>query len=247
LSSKYSADGVRVILINTLGKHDNESIGKIVRLNNPIIEDDGTISSLFKANIYDTIIIGKDQKIKFKYSRPDNRVIFNQVMTILGVRQNKSINSYSKALLNSFNKIKFININSAQLESLSNVIIGKKAVINISISSCFGCPESKRVNTLKNLSKTVDDNIILVYLFGEGNSKDIIKEVSERLELTLSNILVGVIQRDGNMTDDEYFDIFRLNVDPSLFVINEMGRLIFIEKEGEASKIDQNYLTKYLQ
>jgi len=248
LSKKYSNIGVRLIFINTLGKHDYESVNNLVRLSSPIIEDDGIIYSLYNASTHETIIIGKDHKIKFKYPKPDNRMIFNQVLEILG--RNPETNNYylTEQLQNSIKNISFININDDKPDSLLNVINGKKAIINISISSCFGCPEGNRVKALKYLSRHYDDGKTqVIYLLGDGNSCEIAKELSDKMELKTYKIVVGVIQRKNNSNDDDYFRLFQLNIDPRLVIFNENGKLVFLEKEGEANKINQDYLIKNIQ
>ena len=247
VSKKYSNRGVKVILINTLGKHDYESVNKLIRLTCPIIKDDGSISFIFNANAYDTIIINEDRKIIFRYYRADNRMIFNQINRIFG--NNNQFRKYPKEQLeNDIENISFLNIRDNNIALLKNIIKDKAAIINLSISSCPGCPESYRLKTLKKLSEYYNnDSMVLVCLFGDGNSIEMLKEYAEKMNLQSSNIILGIIKRDDRLTDEEYCRLFQFNVDPRLLIFKNKGKIVFMENEGEEPKINSDYIIKKLQ
>lgn len=56
LVDKFQDKNASLIFINSLGKHDQEAIDKIVNLTSPIIEDNGSIAAKFNAYLEDLII-----------------------------------------------------------------------------------------------------------------------------------------------------------------------------------------------
>lgn len=158
LAKSLEDEGVSLIFVNTLGEYDARAINKYIDITYPVIEDDGSISSLFSANHSDTFIIGKDFRIKFKLSEVDNGTIYKQVIRYADGDSAKSVSIPNHTLSGLIKKIFFRDIRDSSLENFGNFIEGKKAVLNLFISPCFGCPEGRRISLLRELSQKIDLN-----------------------------------------------------------------------------------------
>jgi hypothetical protein len=79
LAEKYKKFDTYLLFINSRGKHNQDEINKIVNLAFPVIEDDGSIRTLFNAYPEDTIIIGRDFKIKYKDDRFVKQIVYDEL------------------------------------------------------------------------------------------------------------------------------------------------------------------------
>lgn len=145
-------------------------------------------------------------------------------------------------------KISYQNIRDNYMENFGNFMNGKKTVLNLFISSCFGCPEGRRVSLLKDLSQKIDLNRSqIIFLFGKGNGVGVIKEYIEQLALGGFPITIGVIEIDDFLPEKEYFKIFQFDIDPRLFIFNERGDIVFLENLEDKRKINLNFLSAKLR
>lgn len=243
LAKRFKKDGVSLIFINSLGKHYGDSIEKFVHLGSPIIEDDGSISSSFKASPFETIIIGRDFRIKFKYGRADNRTIYNQLIRFAFNDKEPQLPKDEEigALIRS---LSFKEVKGGKSLRVEDEIKGKSTILNLFISTCMGCPEGRRVALLKEIAKKIGSKGKVLILFGRGNGFDMIKEWTERMELD-EPISVGVIE--GNSLDHNYLKIFRYEIDPRILVFGREGEIVYAEKEGDERMISPEFLLEKLK
>jgi hypothetical protein len=247
LAKRFGDYGVDLIFINTLGKHDNQSINKIINLSFPIIEDNSFISSIFNAAPEETVVIDKFFKIKFKLDHADREIVFEQVKRCMLDNSIQLVNLSDAALADLINKISYRNIKNDKTENIADITRGKKIIINLFISTCFGCPEGKRLALMRGLSEKINhQKVQIVLLFGKGNGLEIVKEYISRIGLDQTPIVTGVIERNAILREEEYFKIFEFGVDPRLLVLEQKGILIFLEKMGDANKITEEYLLNKL-
>jgi hypothetical protein len=75
---KCSQKMINLLLIYPSERKDSEVVDEFRSLSIPIIEDEGSISSAFESHPKDTIIIGKDLKLKFKNRFTKNRTIYTK-------------------------------------------------------------------------------------------------------------------------------------------------------------------------
>lgn len=242
LAKRFKKDGVSLIFINSLGKHYKDSIEKFVHLDSPVIEDDGSISSSFKASPFETIIIGRDFRIKFKYGRADNRTTYNQVIRFAFNDKEPPLSKEEEigALIRS---LSFKEVRSGKLVKVEDEIKGKSTILNLFISTCMGCPEGRRISLLKEIAKNIGSKGKVLILFGRGNGFEMIKDWAERMEID-DSISVGVIE--GSSSEDDYLKIFRFEIDPRIFIFGD-GKIVYSEKEGDERMISLEFLVRKLK
>lgn len=235
--------GLHLIFIKLLGKkhiiNDNNYNSNI-----PIIEDDGYIAAMFNARLNDTIIIGKDFKIKFKNNQVINRIIYNQVMKFLDAEEIKN-NPSKKELESIIKEISYINIKNNREEKLIKGTTDFPVVINIFISACLNCPSYGRILLLNNLAGEMKKNIKIYILFGEGNFPKLIKQALG--EYNSSEIIIGIMQSSKDLFQKNYYDIFKLDTDPRLFILDKNGKIVFLENLRNQSSINLEFLKRKIK
>ncbi len=243
LAKRFKEYGVSLIFVNSLGRHYKESVEKFVHLDSPVIEDDGSISSSFKANPYETVIIGRDFKIKFKYGMFDRRTIYNQFIRF--AFEDKSPPALKDDEIEQLIKsLPFRDVRSGKLDRVGDLAKGKSTVLNLFISTCMGCPEGRRISLLKEVGKLLGSKGKLLILFGKGNGSEMIRDWAERMELDKS-ILIGVIEGSG--FDDNYFKIFRFDIDPRIFIFDREGKIVYSEEEGDERFMSPEFLMERMR
>lgn len=248
LASKFQGD-VKLIFVNRLGKHDTESISKFVKISAPIIEDDGYISSLFNVQGNETIIVGKDFRIKFKSPFGNKWLIYNQVLNYVNGKDNIAPQIPDEKLAYLIKKTSFKDIKTGNVLNLGEISLGKKILINQSISPCMTCPENSRIRILKNISKKIPpEDAIITILFGIGNREELVNDYLLRMELNTYPIIVGIIERGIHLSESEYYQSFQLDVDPRILVLNKKGDLEFLEEYEDANRIlKEDFLIRVLR
>jgi len=235
---------VHLIFVNSLGRHYTEQVKKMVSLTSPIIEDDGQLMALFDAEYDDTIIIGADFRIKFKYNRIDKEMIYQEIMrnTRAEVGVESSVNPDTMTRL--MHALCFRNLRTNKLEKLKDFLANRKTLLNLLISPCFSCPETKRFSIIREVAEKSDTQVIL--LFGSGNGMSILREYMERAGLDIPGIIAGVIEEDTDLliNKDSYYRIFKYDIDPRTLILDRRGSIIFLERPGEDSKISSEFLIK---
>lgn len=243
LSKRFKNDGVSLIFVNSSGKHYKESIEKFVHLSSPIIEDDGSISSSFKASPYETIIIGRDHRIKFKYSRADNQTIYNQVLRFAFEGKSPSFLK-DEELEGLIKRLSFKDVMDGKLMKVEDKLKGKSVILNLFISTCMGCPEGRRVRLIKEIAKKVGSKVKILILFGRGNSEEMIREWKERMEFE-SSVKVGVIE--GSFSEEDYLKIFCFDIDPRIMILDNDGKIIYTEKEGDERAMNSEFILRRMK
>jgi len=240
LAKRLESEGVILFFINTLGKHEAEAINKLFSFSTPIIEDDGTISALFNTAPYEVIIIGRDFRLKLKHNRPDNRITYNQVIRYAFQNSTPPPFLPNDELANLMEKITYRNVINNKKENLGEVIKENGAIACLFISTCIGCPETKKIRLMKEISEKT--NFKKIILFGRGNGFEIIKEFSERAALNKHPITVGLIENKGDLSQDEYLKIFQFDVDPRILIFDNQGRITFSEKIADERLINKDFI-----
>lgn len=245
LSQKFNND-IKLVFINSLGKHEVEAIQEFVYISSPIIEDDGSLRSLFNAKPNETIIIGRDNKIKYKHVYANKKIIYNLVLRYAYENSTPKIPS-RESLSDLIKKLSFFNLKTEKSESLMEKLRGKTSLIILSISTCLTCPETSRMRILKELSAQIDTNKNqIIFLFGKGNNPKVLKDFIARMRLDKDSISVGIIEERG-FSYSEYYQIFQYDLDPRLLIFEKGGKLKFLEKKRDVGKIsDINFLKKKL-
>lgn len=244
IADKYRNQGVSLIFINSLGKHDKDAINKIVNLSSPIVENDGSITALFNALPEDVIIIDRDFTIKFKYHRASKTLIFNEVMKWAFADQTKPIYTQGAALERLIQKLAFydvINRKRIRVDQLQE----KNILLTLFASACTGCEENTRILLLKEIAKNIDqDKVHILILFGKGNNINAIRQYAALNEWNEFPFIVGVIEDSEDLPQKKYYQIFQLDTDPRTFIINSEGKLIFAETLKTTKVINLDYLKK---
>lgn len=244
LYNKYKESVIHLFFINMLGRTYSESIDDTRTFSVPVIEDDGYISGPFNARLNDFVIIGKDFRIKFKHNQVSNRIICNQIMRYLFDDFFLTEHLPDKEVGSLVKKINYKDIKSGEIENLGESTQGKSSPVTLFVSQCFGCPEHQRIRMMKELSTQIGKGrAMIILLFGRGNDFKSIKTFSEKNDL-LDSITVGMIQDSGDLTDEEYYQIFKLNVNPCPFLFNRKGEICFSEGVKDQRRIDVDFLKK---
>lgn len=245
LSQKFNNE-IRLVFINSLGKHEINAIQKFVRISSPIIEDTGSLRSLFNARLNETIIIGRDYKIKFKNIYVDKKAIYDLVLRYAYGDLPPAAPS-KEEIEELIKNLSFYNLETGKTESIVEKINERKSLINLSISTCMTCPETSRVHLIKELSEQIDlDKSQIIFLFGKGNNPKMLKDFIIRMGLDKDSVLAGVIEK-GKLSDSEYYRIFQYDLDPRILIFEKGGKLKFLEKIRDARKLsDVNFLKEKL-
>jgi hypothetical protein len=132
---------------------------------------------------------------------------------------------------------------SEEIENLGTTINNKHSIVNVFISTCMDCSEHKRIfllNEIANKSNVNKKQVIL--LFSCGNKFEMVKEFC--VKNNLRNMTVGLIQDTGQLAHYEYYRIFKLDIDPRMFIFNKDGNLSFAEDIKNRRKISSDFITK---
>lgn len=241
LHEKYREHGFHLFIIKLVGIGYGGSMDSSINLSVPIIEDDGFISGIFQARLNDTILIGRDFRIKLKHNNLENRTIYNQVKRYL-FKDSVPPSELAKDELNLLVKqLYFRNIKDGDILNLGKLTKNNISIVNLFVSTCFACPDQRRILLMKEIASQYN-KIQVIILFGKGNNSSLIKKFAEKRDL-LKNTIVGVIQKSGNKIDKDYYKIFQLNVDPRMFIIKN-GVIVFSENLKNQRKINLDFLSK---
>ena len=236
LADKYAKFGVSLLLVNSLGMYDSEAIGSLYHFHWPIIKDDGQIAAQFGAGSSDVMIVDKTFRLKFMAPLASKGIIYNAL--------NKELQSSIEAadLLLSPNKliadVSFYDVINNENKSLLQ-IAHNGVILATLTSTCTGCEENSRIQLLKDLSVSPERlgyNIII--LFGKGNNHEAIRRYSLNHEWNKYPLVIGVMEESARISDKEYFSLFKLDVDPKIFIISGEGQLIFEETPKTSRKTD---------
>lgn len=118
LANRFVNQGVQLFFVNSLGKHYPDQIKKMVSLTYPILEDDGSLMELFGAENDDTIIIGTDFRIKFKYNRADKTTVYQEIVRFLNAGNSDQYQTNSDMLTGFIQHLSFRNLRTNQRQRL---------------------------------------------------------------------------------------------------------------------------------
>jgi hypothetical protein len=144
-----------------------------------------------------------------------------------------------------FEQITYLNVETEQIETIGEATKNRNSVINLFVAPCFGCPAHSRIDLLKDVSSDPDiDKNQLILLFGRGNDIGLIHRYIQ--ENGLSNLTVGIIESVDRTSDDEYYRIFRLDIDPCLYICSEKGEIVFVEEIKNQREITKTFVLEKL-
>ncbi|MFQ6070008.1 MAG: peroxiredoxin family protein [Candidatus Aminicenantales bacterium] len=121
LYKKFKNEGMKLFFVYSKGRADSELIDEFIPLSIPIIEDDGSIVFKFNSRANDTIIIGRDFKIKFKSNSINNRAIYNQAVRFLYEDEDLQptyLHPSDRELSSLIKRISYLNIKNSEIENL---------------------------------------------------------------------------------------------------------------------------------
>jgi hypothetical protein len=246
IANRYRPAGLHLFFINVLGKHDTQSIDKIAALSSPIIEDDGSLLELFQAQYNDTIIIGRDFKMKFKHSPQDNKLIFGQ-LTKYGLAGHDVQTLPDASFARRIEALSFRDIRTNRLEKINTIAKDRRVLLNLFISPCMRCRETKRISVIKQIAQDAEKRgTRVLLLFGKGNGAEIIREFAEKTDLASLPITVGIIEPENSISEDEYYGLYKFDVDPRAIIIERGGNISYAEDSDDEIRITPNFLIRRL-
>ena len=242
LAEKYRTYGVSLVFINSSGRHDYETISKSCHFDYPIVEDDGLISGYFNADTEDTIIIDRKFYIKFKHHSFNKTLILRAFKKWAFEAAFPTEDTSKKDLESILQRVTYQDVLRDRETYLLNSNSRKEQIITLFISPCLGCRENTQIYLLKKAASQIDlKTTTITLLFGRGNRADAIREFALSKGLDRLPMTIGVIGEFGNIHNDDYYALFDLAVDPRTFVLNEKGKILFVE-----SSKNSNLMGKYL-
>lgn len=247
LAGKYQGQGVSLIFVNSLGRHDREAIDRIVTLSNPIIEDDGSIQGLFDALPEDLIIIDRDHTIRFKYNRASKAVLYNEVLKWMSPNRTQPESIQTVELERLLRRLSYYDVFSGEKHTI-NQFSQPAILLTLFTSICTGCEESYRVQLIKDLAKDKDsEKVKILMLFGKGNNIKAIRQYAILNEWNKLQFTIGVIEGSKTTTEPNYYRLFELDTDPRTFVIDSDQKILFAETRRTSKLINIEYMKNLLK
>jgi hypothetical protein len=193
LGRKYKNKGFHYFTINSIGRSYSEITDESFSFSGPIIDDDGYIAGRFQVRLNETILVGRNFRIKIKSNRIPNRMIYSQVARHLFGESIQPDSISNDELTSIFKKVRIKNDVDEKMMGLDKLINDNSCYIGLIVSPCFDCRENRKIQMLKQISdqEKVDRKQIIL-LFGQGNSHDMIKTYCERNEL-FKYMTIGII------------------------------------------------------
>jgi hypothetical protein len=190
-------------------------------------------------------VSGTDFRIKLKTRDVLNQNLFHIVRGLIPEGRGFSLDDSQqgkKDLNHLISNIVYKKIDGSKTRRLSQDIENDTCVVYLSISTCFKCPESHTIDMLKQFAerKRLGKNQIIL-MFGKGNDLGLVRQFAQDRKLD-KTFTVGVIQQLETSHQEAYWDIFRLDLDPRVFVINKAGIAFIEEKRGE---VDFNSIERF--
>lgn len=148
-----------------------------------------------------------------------------------------------ESLLKTYN---FINVENNKEEHFRSAIENKPSFILLIISPCLSCPEHYKISLLKDLSKMAKDRANFLLLFGKGNDYERIRQFAEKNNV-LGSFKVGIFTNSNIFSENDYYKIFDLEIDPRLLIYNEKGQISFLEELTNRNKISFDFLRGFLK
>jgi hypothetical protein len=230
IARKFKETGISLIFINSLGKYDKKSIERICNLSYPIVEDDGSIISLFNAEDEDIIIVDKNFHIKFKNHIFDKSIIYDEVKKWVFEGKEYSDNVNKKEISNKIKRLRFYDIIENKEKYLNKIILNKNVILTLFTSMCIDCNENFRIQLLKDISaKIIPEQNKILFLFGIGNNSDGIRQFAITNGWDKLPIIVGIVKEFDKSQEDDFLSLFQLDIDPRTFILNNNGEVIYAE------------------
>lgn len=233
---------VKVLFINSRGKHERELIDEYAHFSVPIVEDNGHIAVAFNAYQMDLIIVSRDFNIKYKHASFDKPTIYEEILR--WTYENKDLNDpvRDEDFRAALSRINFFEIKGNKLRSLNDAIFQHRSIVSVFTSTCLSCEESERLRILKEYATQNPGQAVNVVLFGRGNTIGAIRQYADYNGLLNDNMLIGVIDDQTEPSENNDLGIFDFHVDPRTFILDSQGKLIFIENPRNSARVSMGLL-----
>lgn len=243
VAEKYRKYGVSLIFINTLGKHDEKTISKSIKLTSQVIEDDGSISASFNALPEDLIIVDRNFLIKYKHNLGSKSIIYNEVVKRTFEKIIPPPNPTRNEQASFFNNLSYYDVLKDRKVQTLGKTSGKKQIITFFTSVCTGCNENARIRLLDELSRKINKKKSqVIILFGKGNNKEAIRQFIYLNNWNEIPITVGNFNDLNKIETENYYKLFQLDIDPKTFILNKEGEVIFCENLRNSKLVNMDLL-----
>jgi hypothetical protein len=243
LYNKHRAQDLNLFFI--LRKNEKAIPSLALDLSAPMVEDDGFVHAIFNAKSGDALLIGRDFRIKLKSDDILNEQLFPVVNRFLiegphDYQEKPETDIENMDIL--LNHILYKEIETGRIRLLKEEIKDDKCIVYLSISNCFTCPESYRIKSLQEIveKRNLQKGQVII-LYGKGNDIGLISQFTKENDLN-KYFTVGIILDLEKPYENQYWNIFRLDVDPRL-VLLDRSEIVF--EEDKRGYFDLSFLEKY--
>lgn len=248
LYGKFKENGLCLFLIHPLGNNQLKASNSLSNLNSKVIEDSGSLLPIFNAFINDTVIIGKDFRIKYKSYSDRNYTIYDQIIRYLFDNTKLDLLLPDEELAVLLKSTIFTDVLTGEINNFGDLLRNCPTFVNIQVSTCFRCPEQKRISVLREFSSEMNSSDgKLVFLFGRGNSIERLRIFAEDNALFSENTTIGLIDDVMTLNEEDYYKIFKLEIDPYLIYFNKEGNLEYTESLKDQNKFSLDKLRNLLK
>lgn len=189
---KYSKLGLKMFLIIDSRNIRIQDGDYQAGLTIPMVEDQGAIASVFRAYPEETVLVGRDFRIKLKSNELSDNVVYRQLVRfafgeVIPVGNSPDLGKLWELIRD----VRFKNVFSGKIETVKDRLGAEPLLLSLFISACFTCSESKLLTSLKDLAVEKRGTKLLI-LFARGNNINVLREyfISHRL----NEIEVGLIE-----------------------------------------------------
>jgi hypothetical protein len=139
-------------------------------------------------------------------------------------------------------KISYLDVITGKIERIGARFQRVPVLITLMVAPCAACREHKRISIIKEIvSKIGRSEAQAILLFGKGNDAEMARRFLEKGGI-INDLNVGIVQDLPDLLREDYFAVFRLDIDPYSLILNRDGNLIYLEEESDARKITANFL-----
>jgi hypothetical protein len=220
---KYAKLGLKMFLIIDGRNNRIQDGDHRPDLTIPMVEDQGTIASIFRAYPEETVLVGRDFNIKLKSNElSDNRQLVRFAFgEVIPVDNRPDLGKLRELIGN----VRFKNIFSGKIENVQEYLGGEPLLLSLFISTCFTCSESRLLTSMKDLAKEKGGTKLLI-LFAKGNNINVIREYF--INHRLNGIEVGLVE-DYPQSEEGSVGLYGFTDNPRVLILNETGRIVLCE------------------
>jgi len=105
----------------------------------------------------------------------------------------------------------------------------------------------KRIGLIKIISENpLKNKPLAIILFGVGNNLNSINQIFRKYEVG-DNIKIGIIETLEDQSNEDYYKLFKLDLDPRIIILNNNSDIIFLEDFSNRQNIGSDYLIRLIQ